>query len=114
GVRGVWLRCCERQTPIQQSCAAYSRICSLCLELVILETERRTGPVHGRSTDGFTSPGREVGKVFRDTPTARRGALVQPRKLFEREPFIVVKRDRRLARACLEQNDLEALLAEFV
>ncbi len=70
--------------------------------------------MHGRSAHGFTSPGREVGKVFRDTPAARRGALVQPRKLFECEPFIVVKRDRRLARACLEQNDLEALLAELI
>src|SRR5208282_2582 len=81
---------------------------------MLLETQRCARPMDGGSADGLADPGGKIWKVPGDSPGPGRGSLVQPGELVECEPFLVAKGRGRLALTSLEQNDLEALLAQLV
>jgi hypothetical protein len=79
GVPGLHLG--ERQRPVEQIGAGHVAIGGLGLELVILETQRRAGPVDRRAADRLDDPGGQAGKVGGDAPASRRRALVEPGQL---------------------------------
>ena len=51
----------ERYWPVEQVGAGDVAIDRLDLELVFIEAQRRTGPVHGRAADRLDDPGRQIG-----------------------------------------------------
>ncbi len=104
----------QRDRPIQQVRARHVAIGAAGLELVILEPQRRAGPVHGRAADRLDDPGRQVREIMRDPPGAGRGSHVLPGELGEAFPLVVDEIRDLVAVARLEDDDLDALLRQFV
>ncbi len=70
--------------------------------------------MRGRPADRFDDPGRQVRKVPGDAPVARGRALVLPGKLGKGIPLVVDEILVFVACARLQDDDVDALLREFV
>ena len=104
----------ERYRPVEQVGAGDVAINRFDLELVFIEAQRRTGPVHGRAADRLDDPGRQIGEVMRDPPASRSGAHILPGQLDEAVPLVIDEILHLVPVAGLEDHDLDALLGEFI
>jgi hypothetical protein len=114
GFRVVGLEVLQRERPVEQVSPVDLSVLGSHPEFVRLETQAGARPVHRGAADGLADPCRQAWKVFSDAPAARRGPLVEPRKLAERRPLVV---DEALAWGVLpglEQHDLDAFLAQLI
>ncbi len=84
------------------------------LPLVVLEPERRPGPVYGRATDRLDDPGGQAGEILRHPPGARGRPRVGPGELAEARPFVVDVVAGQVAPARLERDHVDTLLRELV
>src|SRR5262249_34260837 len=104
----------EGERPVKQVGTLEAAIGGFGLELVVLQTERGARPMHRRAADRLDDPGRQIGKVAVHTPRARRRAHVLPGQLREAIPFVVNEILDLKALAGFENDDLDALVREFV
>ena len=104
----------ERDRPIQQIGARHASISALGLELMLVEAQRRAGPVCRRAAHRLHDPGRKIGEVLGHTPASGCGAHVRPCELGKALPFIVDEVMVLDARTGFEDDDLDALLRQFV
>ena len=114
GLGVIWFEFSKGDRPVEQVGALDLAIGGECLEFVFLQAQRGTGPMRGGSTHRLDDPGRQVGKVLRDTPVARSRAHVLPGELGETVPLVVDEVVIFVARSCFEDDDVDALLGKFV
>jgi len=76
GLAVVGLELLEGHRPVEQVGSLDLAVHRLRAELVLLEAQRRAGPVRGGAPHGLADPGGQPGKVLGHAPAARRGACV--------------------------------------
>ena len=86
----VGLEVGEGDRPVEQVGPLDVAVVGLGLELVLLEPRRRAAPVRGRAANSLDDPGRQVREILGHPVATGRGAVVEPRHLGERRPFIVL------------------------
>ena len=114
GLGVIGLEIGEGDRPVEKIGARDVPVGGRLLELMLLEAKGRARPVGRRSADGFDDPGRQVGEVLVNPPTARGRPHIGPCKLGEAWPFVVDEIREVQALARFEHDDFDALLRQLV
>ncbi len=114
GLGVVGLEIGKRYRPVEQVGALDLAVVGQILEFVLLETQRRTGPVRRGPADRLDDPCGQVGEILGDPPSTACCAIVQPGKLRETFPLVVDEIFMLDARTGFENDDIDALLRQLV
>ena len=100
--------------PVQKVRPLHVPVGGLRLPLMVLETQRRAGPMGRRPADSLDDPGRKPGEVFRHAPVAAGRAGIEPGQLPETLPLVVDVVFRQITPAGFQSDDTDAFLGQFV